>query len=100
MLVEASRADGVPVEYRNEEGETRGGRAKLFDPQTLSANEFLVVRQLIVRNGEHTRRPDLTVFLNGLPIAVIELKDPTSVIPSIMESGALRPIQAMSRRPE
>jgi type I restriction enzyme, R subunit len=71
--------DGVPVEYRNAEGETRGTHAKLFDPQALSANELLVVRQLIIRNGEHTRRPDLTVFLNGLPIAVIELKDPTNV---------------------
>jgi type I restriction enzyme, R subunit len=70
--------DGVPVEYRTAEGETRGDQAKLFDSQSLSTNEYQVVRQLTVKNGEHTRRPDLTVFLNGLPIAVIELKDPTS----------------------
>lgn len=70
--------DGVAVEYRDEEGETRGDVAKLFDPKTLSANEFLVIRQLTIKNGEHTRRPDLTVFLNGLPVAVIELKDPTN----------------------
>jgi type I restriction enzyme R subunit len=67
--------DGVPVEYRTPEGETRGDKAKLFDRHGMSANDFLVVRQLTIKNGEHTRRPDLVVFLNGLPVAVIELKD-------------------------
>jgi type I restriction enzyme R subunit len=67
--------DGVPVEYRTPEGETRGDKARLFDRHALSANDFLVVRQLTIKNGEHTRRPDLVVFLNGLPVAVIELKD-------------------------
>lgn len=71
--------DGVPVEYRTVRDETRGDRARLFDPEVLSANDFLVVRQFTMKNGENTRRPDLTVFLNGLPIAVIELKDPTNV---------------------
>lgn len=70
--------DGVPVEYRTIEGETRGDHAKLLDRNALSANEFLVVRQLTVKNGEHGRRPDLILFLNGLPIAVIELKDPAN----------------------
>lgn len=70
--------DGVPVEYRNAEGETRGDHAKLFDSQALSDNEFLLVHQLTIKNGDHTRRPDLTVFLNGIPIAVIELKDLTN----------------------
>lgn len=69
--------DGADVDYRNADGETRGDKAKLFDWQNMSANDFLVVRQLTIKNGEHTRRPDLVVFLNGLPIAVIELKDPT-----------------------
>jgi type I restriction enzyme, R subunit len=71
--------DGVPVEYRTAEGETCGDHAKLFDRHVSSVNEFLVVHQLTIKNGEHTRRPDLTVFLNGLPIAVIELKNPTDV---------------------
>jgi type I restriction enzyme R subunit len=70
--------DGVPVEYRTPEGETRGDKAKLFDRHVMSANDFLVVRQLTIKNGEHTRRPDLIVFLNGLPVAVIELKDPSN----------------------
>ena len=70
--------DGVEVEYRDAaSGETRGGRARLIDFDNPRQNEWLVVRQLIVAapSGKFIR-PDLTVFLNGLPIAVIELKDP------------------------
>ena len=69
--------DGADVEYRTADGDTRGDKASLFDGHNLSANDFLVVRQLTIKNGENTRRPDLVVFLNGLPVAVIELKDPT-----------------------
>mgnify|MGYP000682456806 CR=1 FL=1 len=75
----AMLTDGVEVEYRDpESGETRGGLAKLIDFDNPSRNELLVVRQLTVvgPSGKHIR-PDLTVFLNGMPIAVIELKDPT-----------------------
>ena len=70
--------DGVEVEYRDaQSGETRGGRARLVDFDDLAANDLLAVRQLTVTgpSGKHIR-PDLTVFLNGLPVAVVELKDP------------------------
>jgi type I restriction enzyme, R subunit len=70
--------DGIPVEYRTPDGETRGDKAKLLDCRGLSANDFLVVGQLTIKNGESTRRPDLVAFLNGLPVAVIELKDPSN----------------------
>ncbi len=71
--------DGVEVEYRDATtGETRGGRARLVDFDNPAANDLLVVRQLTVAGPTGKAiRPDLTVFLNGLPIAVIELKDPT-----------------------
>ncbi|MAW60831.1 MAG: type I restriction endonuclease [Planctomycetes bacterium] len=71
--------DGVEVEYRDpKSGETRGGRARLIDFENPAANELLVVRQLSVAGASgKIIRPDLTIFLNGLPIAVIELKDPT-----------------------
>ncbi len=72
--------DGVEVEYRDAQtGETRGGRAKLVDFDNPRNNDLLVVRQLTVTGPSgKTIRPDLTVFLNGLPIAVIELKDPAN----------------------
>jgi type I restriction enzyme R subunit len=71
--------DGVEAEYRDaKSGETRGGRARLVDFDNAAANELLVVRQLSVAGSSgKVIRPDLTVFLNGLPVAVIELKDPT-----------------------
>ena len=71
--------DGVEVEYRDAQTqETRGGRARLVDFDEPSRNDLLVVRQLIVTGPSGKLiRPDLTVFLNGLPIAVVELKDPS-----------------------
>lgn len=71
--------DGVEVEYRDPaSGETRGGRARLVDFDRPEKNDLLVVRQLIVAGPSgKVIRLDLTVFLNGIPIAVIELKDPT-----------------------
>ena len=71
--------DGVEVQYREvESGETRGGRARLVDFDNPGANDLLVVRQLTATGASgKVIRPDLTVFLNGLPLAVIELKDPT-----------------------
>lgn len=71
--------NGVEVEYRDAAtGETRGGRARLVDFDNPAANDLLVVRQLtVVGPSGKAIRPDLTVYLNGLPIAVIELKDPT-----------------------
>ena len=69
---------GVEVTYRDATtGEMRGGRAKLIDFDDATKNELLVVRQLqFVGSSGKAIRPDLTVFLNGIPIAVIELKDP------------------------
>lgn len=71
--------DGVEIEYRDaKSGETRGRRARLVDFERPAANELLVVRQLSVAGASgKIIRPDLTVFLSGLPVAVIELKDPT-----------------------
>lgn len=71
--------DGVEVEYRDAAtGENRGGRARLVDFDNPANNDFLVVRQQTVptTNGK-VIRPDLVVYLNGLPLSVIELKDPT-----------------------
>ena len=71
--------NGVEIEYReSNSGETRGDRARLVDFDNPAANDLLVLRQMRVA-GESGKivRPDLTVFLNGLPVAVIELKDPT-----------------------
>ena len=71
--------DGIEIERRDANtGETRGDRARLIDFDNPNANELLVVRQLrVVGPSGKSIRPDLTMFLNGLPVALIELKDPT-----------------------
>ena len=71
--------DGVEIEYQeSNSGETRGGRARLVDFDNPAANDLRVLRQLGVAGASgKIIRPDLTVFLNGLPVALIELKDPT-----------------------
>ncbi|WP_372612589.1 type I restriction endonuclease subunit R [Halomonas sp.] len=67
--------DGVDVEYRTQDGETRGDKAWLVDFDNPAGNDRLVVQQFTVKCGNATRRPDLVVFLNGLPLVVVELKD-------------------------
>ena len=71
--------DGVEIEYQeSNSSETRGDRARLVDFDNPAANDLLVLRQLSVAGPSgKIIRPDLTVFLNGLPVALIELKDPT-----------------------
>jgi type I restriction enzyme R subunit len=72
--------DGVEVEYKDPRtGEARGGRARLIDFDDATKNEFLVVQQLgIVGPNGKLIRPDLSLYVNGLPLAVIELKDPSN----------------------
>ena len=68
--------EGVPVEYRSPEGEVLGGSAALADFERPERNDFLAVNQFTVTENRHHRRPDVVVFLNGLPVAVVELKNP------------------------
>jgi type I restriction enzyme R subunit len=67
--------DGVPVEYPCPDGSIAGDHVRLVDFATVLANDWLVVNQLTVIEGHHNRRPDLVVFVNGLPLALIELKN-------------------------
>jgi type I restriction enzyme R subunit len=68
--------DGVNVEYRKENGSIAGDQARLIDFEHLDKNDWLAVNQFTVIEGEHDRRPDIVLFVNGLPLAVIELKNP------------------------
>lgn len=84
--------EGIPVEYlqpspqpspsgrgRSEaksEGLRRWGIVRVIDFNDPGANDWMVVNQFTVSEGQHTRRPDVVLFVNGLPLAVIELKKP------------------------
>src|SRR5690606_9264336 len=67
--------DGITVEYRRRDGAIAGAQARVIDFADPDANDWLAVNQFTVSDGQHTRRPDVVLFLNGLPIAVIELKN-------------------------
>jgi len=68
--------DGVGVEYRTAEGSIRGAQAWVIDFADPDNNDWLVVNQFSVEESKHRRRPDVVLFVNGLPLAVIELKNP------------------------
>ena len=68
--------DGVTVEYRRADGSIAGAQARIIDFDTADNNDWLAVNQFTVAEGQHTRRPDVVLFVNGLPLAVIELKNP------------------------
>ena len=68
---------GVTVEYRADNGIIRGEPATVIDFDQPEDNDWLAVNQFTVTENRNTRRPDVVLFLNGLPLGVIELKNPT-----------------------
>jgi len=66
--------DGIDVEYEREDGSIKYDKVWLFDKEEKNNNDWLVVNQFTVQEGEYTRRPDIVVFINGLPLVVMELK--------------------------
>ncbi len=68
--------NGVTVEYRRPEGSIAGTQARVIDFDSPDKNDWAAVNQFTVSEGQHTRRPDVVLFVNGLPLAVIELKNP------------------------
>ena len=68
--------DGVNVEYRDADGAVRGAQARVIDFDEPDANTWSAINQFTVSENGNTRRPDIVVFVNGLPLAVIELKNP------------------------
>ncbi len=68
--------DGVTVERRTADGSVRGAQASVVDYANPENNDWLAVDQFTVVDGEHKRRPDIALFVNGLPLGLIELKNP------------------------
>ena len=68
--------EGVPVNLQKD-GDTRGERVWLVDFERPENNEFVVVNQFTVIENHQNKRPDLVLFVNGMPLVVIELKNAT-----------------------
>ena len=68
--------DGVTVECHEADGAIRGAQARVLDFDDPANNDWLSVNQFTVVENKHERRPDIVLFVNGLPLGVIELKNP------------------------
>lgn len=68
--------EGADVEYYVEDGILTAGKVSLIDFETPSNNDWLAVQQFTVIDGQMKRRPDVVIFVNGMPLSVIELKAP------------------------
>jgi type I restriction enzyme, R subunit len=66
---------GVPVQYQKD-GETRGDFVRLIDWTNTAGNDWLAVNQFSIKGPHHTRRPDIILFVNGLPLVLLEIKNP------------------------
>ena len=91
---------GVPVQFQKD-GETRGDFVRLIDwaqpspqpsPKPSSkrrgsdSNDWLAVNQFSIKGPKHTRRPDIILFVNGLPLVLMELKNPADEVADIWKA--------------
>ena len=77
--------DGIDVEVRQIGGGVKTEKAYIFDLSDIENNEFLAINQYtIIENGKE-RRPDVVVFINGIPLAVLELKNASNEDVGIVE---------------
>lgn len=70
--------NGIEIEDYDDEGQSIVEIVKIVDFEHPQNNDFLAINQLTVVNGDYTKRPDIVLFINGLPIVVIELKNSTN----------------------
>ena len=66
--------EGVDIEYQTDDG-TKADNVKLIDFENPENNEFAIINQFTIIENKNNRRPDLIVYVNGLPLSVIELKN-------------------------
>ena len=110
-LLHRMLVDGVEVDYAAGEGRVAGERIRLVDFERPAANDWLAVNQFTVVEAGENRRPDVVLFVNGLPLVLLELKNPDDETADIwsafnqlqtyktQDPGALR-VQRAARRLE
>lgn len=82
---------GVPIEFKDADGQQRTARARLIDWNTPQNNDLAAINQFSIQGPKKTRRPDVLLFVNGLPMALFELKRPGK--PYAKVSGAYQQTQ-------
>ena len=88
--------EGVDLEYYAADGTLTAGKVSLIDFERPEQNDWLAVNQFVVINGQNHRRPDVVVFVNGLPLGVIELKAPGSAGAHLL--GAFNQLQTYKQQ--
>jgi type I restriction enzyme R subunit len=88
--------EGVDVEYHADDGTLTAGKASLINFEQPEQNDWLAVSQFVVIAGQYNRRPDVVVFVNGLPLGVIELKAPGSGNATLV--GAFNQLQTYKKQ--
>jgi type I restriction enzyme R subunit len=83
--------EGVTVEYTRLDGSIGGALVRVFDFDHPNNNDWVAVNQFTIAEGQNTRRPDILIFINGLPIVLMELKNPADESATIW--SAFRQIQ-------
>ena len=68
--------NGIDVQYRKRNGSIKHDKVFIFDFNNMENNEFLAVNQFTIIENRHERRPDIVLFVNGIPVVIIELKNP------------------------
>lgn len=89
-------SEGVDVEYYADDGTLTAGKVALIDFELPEQNDWLAVSQFVVIAGQYNRRPDVVVFVNGLPLGVIELKAPGSGNATLV--GAFNQLQTYKKQ--
>ena len=67
--------NGIPVEYEGADGRTEHGTVRVIDFANPQNNDFCAVTQLWIKGERYPRRPDILIYINGLPLVFIELKN-------------------------
>jgi type I restriction enzyme R subunit len=88
--------EGVDVEYYADDGTLTAGKVALVDFEDPERNDWLAVSQFVVIHGQSHRRPDVVLFVNGLPLGVIELKAPGSAGAHLL--GAFNQLQTYKQQ--
>lgn len=88
--------EGVDVEYYADDGTLTAGKVSLINFEQPEQNDWLAVSQFVVIAGQYNRRPDVVVFVNGLPLGVIELKAPGSGNATLV--GAFNQLQTYKKQ--
>ncbi|MEO7839754.1 MAG: type I restriction endonuclease subunit R [Anaerolineales bacterium] len=88
--------DGVDVKFSVGDGKTRTDKVWLIDFTISENNEFLAVNQFTVIENNNNKRPDIVIFINGLPLVVIELKNATDENADV--SAAFRQLQTYQEK--